>query len=86
MTNVVPFQSRSSSPARSNIALARDTAALIADLVEIAEQIRNASAGASSLPYPALQIERAVQSLLDAITAIERAANALTDDGERLPF
>ena len=86
MTNVVPFQNRTSGLARSEAAQARDTAALINDLVGIAEQIRGASSGASSLPYPALRIERAVQSLLDAITAIEQAAHTLADEGECLPF
>jgi hypothetical protein len=86
MTNVVPFQSRGSGIARGEAAMARNTAALVADLVAVAEQIRTASEAASHLPYPSLRIERTVQSLLDAITAVERAAAALTNDGEHLPF
>ena len=86
MTNVVPFQSRPAGTRHLGAATARDTGALIADLVAIAERIRTAGEDASGLPYPRLQIERTVQSLLDAISAVEQAAGTLTNDDPRLSF
>ena len=80
MTNVIPFQLRptAASPGPTG---APDTATVLSELVAIAGQIRAASEDASGLPYPTLQIERTVQSLLDAISAVERAAQMLTNDG-----
>ena len=86
MTNVVPFRSRPAGLSHAGNPGPRDTGALIADLVAIADQIRMASDDASGLPYPKLQIERTVQSLLDAITAVEQAARTLTNDDPRLSF
>lgn len=46
------------------------------------ERIEIAGAQVALLDRPALQIERAIQALLDAATALEQAAGALRD-GER---
>jgi hypothetical protein len=40
----------------------------------------------AALPGPSLQIEHTAQNLLDAGTALERAVEALTEDGEWVPF
>jgi hypothetical protein len=40
----------------------------------------------AALPRPSLQIEHTAQNLLDAGTALERAVEALTEDGEWVPF
>ena len=86
MTNVVPLKPRGQQHAPLPAAVARDTAALVADLVDLAEQIRVTSERAAALAHPGLRVERTVQCVLDAVTAIERAADALTDNGEYLPF
>ena len=86
MTNVIPWRPRDASLAEAAGDPAREVAALASDLVSLAEQVRAASLRASELQRPALQVERTVQALLDAVTALERGADVLTDEGEWLPF
>jgi hypothetical protein len=87
MSNVVPLKPRGSEGGRSEAAVAaRETSALVSDLVDIMAGLKAASGRASTLPRPAIEIEQAIQLLLDAVACVERAAETLTDDGEYMPF
>jgi len=87
MTNVIPFAVRAEiNPALDAASMARTTAAVVADLVSMVEEIRDISERVLPLPYDAREVERTLQALLDAISAIEHATNVLTQHGERTPF
>ena len=87
MTNVIPFVIRSErDPPRDAVAAARTTASVVADLVGLVAQIKEITGCVLPLPYEAQEIERTVQALLDAISAIEHATEVLTRHGERTPF
>jgi hypothetical protein len=85
MSNVVPLRPRGSGPGEPAPG-GRDTAALVSDLVDLVEGLRTASGRAAALQRPGLEAERTIQLLLDAVTAVERAAETLTDNGEYTPF
>jgi hypothetical protein len=82
MTNVIPFAAR----ADAAVAIARTTVSVVADLVSTVEQIREISERVLPLPYDAREVERTIQALLDAISAIEHAIEVLTQHGQRTPF
>jgi hypothetical protein len=85
MTNVVSLDCHKAR--RDDSALSgRDRAALAAGLVDLIERVRAATDRAAVLSGPPLQIEQTAQYLLDALSALEAAADALTDDGEWVPF
>src|SRR4051794_38820365 len=87
MTNVVPFAFRAhAGPAADPVAAARATASVVAGLVGVAAEIREISGRVLPLPNSASEIERTLQVLLDAISAIEHATEVLTQYGERTPF
>ena len=87
MSNVIPLVARAGiNPALDTVAMARTTAAVVADLVSMVEEIRGISERVLPLPYDAREVERTLQALLDAISAIEHATSALTQHGERTPF
>ena len=87
MTNVIPFVIRSErDPPRDAVAAARTTASVVADLVGLVAQIKEITGCVLPLPDEAQEIERTVQALLDAISAIEHATEVLTRHGERTPF
>jgi hypothetical protein len=87
MTNVIPFAVRAEiNPALSAVATGRTAASVVADLVSTVEQIRDISERVLPLPYDARDVERTIQALLDAISAIEHATDVLTNHGERTPF
>ena len=87
MTNVVPFVSRAhAGPAANPAVAARATASVVADLVDVVAEIREISGRVLPLPNSASEIERTLQALLDAISAIEHATEVLTQYGERTPF
>jgi len=67
-------------------ATARTTAAVVADLLSVAAEIKELSERVLPLPYDAREVERTLQALLDAISAIEHATEMLTQPGERTPF
>jgi hypothetical protein len=87
MSNVIPLVARAGiNPALDAASTARTTASVVADLVSTVEEIRDISKRVLPLPYDAREVERTLQALLDAISAIEHATNVLTQHGERTPF
>ncbi len=87
MSNVIPFLARAGlNPALDAASSARTTAAVVADLVSVVAEIKELSERVLPLPYDAREVERTLQALLDAISAIEHAADVLTQHGERTLF
>ena len=87
MSNVVPLLARAGiNPALNAASPARTTASVVADLVSMVEEIRGLSERELPLPYDAREVERTLQALLDAISAIEHATEVLAQHGERTPF
>jgi hypothetical protein len=91
MTNVIPFVTRADPHPRAApavvadpISAARTTASVVADLVGLVAQIEAITGCVLPLPYKAQEVERTVQALLDAISAIEHATEVLTRHGERI--
>ncbi|GJD60153.1 hypothetical protein [Methylobacterium frigidaeris] len=82
MSNVVPLLR----PRPAPDAAARATAAVVSDLVTIAEQLHDIGARAAALGRPRTEAERTVQMVLDAVTSIERALDTITDGGDFTPF
>ena len=58
----------------------------MADLVSVVAEIKQLSERVLPLPYDAREVERTIQALLDAISAIEHATDVLPQHGERTPF
>ena len=87
MTNVIPFVSRThAAPTADPAAAARTTASVVADLVSVVAEIREISERVLPLPNEPLEVERTLQALVVAISAIEHATDVLTHHGERTPF
>jgi hypothetical protein len=87
MSNVIPFVVRAGiNPALDAASPARTTTSVVADLVSMVEEIRGISERVLPLPYDAREVERTLQALLDAISAIEHATSVLTQHGERTLF
>jgi hypothetical protein len=87
MSNVIPFLVRGGiNPALDAASTARTTATVVADLVSVVAEIKKLSERVLPLPYDAREVERTLQALLDAISAIEHATGVLTQHGERTPF
>ncbi len=82
MTNVIPLRPVRPTPGGAAPDGAPDPASLPGLLSGMIERIEIAGAQVALLDRPALQIERTIQALLDAATALEQAAGALRD-GER---
>lgn len=80
MSNVVPLTPRGRKPGGLTSPSVREAAALSMDLAGLVEEIRAAAIRAADLGQPAPQVERTVQSLLDAVTAVERAFDLLIED------
>ena len=85
MTNVVQLRAHlASAPATVSAA---DRAAVVANLLTLSAGIREVAAEAAGLPHLApVQLERAIQHLLDALHHLEEAADVLTDGGAWTPF
>lgn len=84
MTNVVQLRPAVQPGDRAVTTTAsRDATAVVGLLAAMIERIESAGARIVVLDRPPLQIERAVQALLDASTALEQAADALLDDEDR---
>ncbi|ACA19659.1 hypothetical protein M446_5341 [Methylobacterium sp. 4-46] len=81
MSNVVPLRARTAPDVS-----AREVAAVVSDLVAIAEQLHDIGARTASLGRPRPETERSVQMLLDAVTSVERALDVITDGGDYAPF
>ena len=79
MTNVVEL--RPGRPGDPTAVALRDDAVLFGLLTGMIERIEGFGAQVTLLDRSPLQIERTVQALLDAATALEQAADALADSG-----
>lgn len=86
MSNVIPFSSRKKQLVPAGASGEEERAALTAELIEMIDQVRELTGRVAALPGPALQVEQTAQHLLDAATALECAADALTEGGEWVPF
>ena len=87
MTNTIPFVARADTRSvAAPVETARTAASVVADLVSVVAEIKEISAKVLPLPYDAREVERTIQALLDAISAIEHATRVLTNEGERTPF
>jgi hypothetical protein len=78
MSNVVPFLRRPPAPP----AAVYDVVAVADDLFALLEQLEVVSARAASMGRPAREVERTVQNLLDAVTAVERALDCIGEGDE----
>ena len=76
MSNIVPLRSPRPVPDALR-APEGEREALTADLFALAAALQTATRRAGELPNPALQEELTVQSLHDALSAVERAARSL---------
>jgi hypothetical protein len=86
MSNVIPFSSRSKQRTPAASPAEEERAALAADLIALIDQVREVTGRVAILPGPRLHVEQTAQHLLDAATALESAADALTEGGEWVPF
>jgi hypothetical protein len=87
MSNVIPFVVRAGiNPALDAASTARTTASVVVDLLSTVEEIQAISERVLPLPYDPREVERTLQALLGAISAIEHATEVLTQHGERTPF
>lgn len=78
MSNVVPFLRRPPAPPPA----VTDVVAVADDLFALLEQLEAVSARAASMGRPAREVERTVQNLLDAVTAVERALDCIGEGDE----
>ena len=79
MSNVVPF--RRPQPTRST----NDVVAVADDLFAVLEDLQGLVERAAVTGRPAIEIERTVQNLLDAVSAVERAVDCLGEGCDPLP-
>jgi len=87
MTNVIPFMTRADTRMVADpVELARTTASVVSDLVSVVAEIKGLSERVLPLPYDAREVERTIQALSDAVSAIEHATDVLTRHGEHTPF
>lgn len=78
MSNVIPFLRRTPAP-RASVS---DVVAVADDLFALLEHLQATSARAASMGRPAREVERTVQNLLDAVTAVERALDCIGEGDE----
>lgn len=81
MSNVVPFRRPAPVISRARcdvISVADDLFAVLDDLQSLAER-------AALMGRPALEVERTVQNLLDAVGAVERALDCIGEGSEAAP-
>ncbi|GJE76296.1 hypothetical protein [Methylorubrum suomiense] len=79
MSTVVPF--RKLKPATHRRA-ASDAAAVASDLLELLDQLESLVERAAAMNRPQIEVERSVQHLLDAISAVERASDTIGEGSE----
>jgi Arc/MetJ family transcription regulator len=84
MSNVISLEDHPKAQA-AGWASAREREAIAAELSDLMDRIRAAAARITGLPGEPLQVQQAAQHLLDAITAIERAADRLAADPGNAP-
>jgi hypothetical protein len=85
MSNIIPLAPRLKR-AKTSASEAEERAALAADLIDLVERVREMTEHVAALSGPSLQIQQTAQQLLDAGTALERAVESLTENGEWVPF
>ncbi|WP_243369456.1 hypothetical protein [Microvirga solisilvae] len=85
MSNIIPLAPRLKQ-AKAPASEAEERAALAADLIDLVERVREMTEHVAALSGPSLQIQQTAQHLLDAGTALERAVESLTENGEWVPF
>ncbi|HZH10506.1 MAG TPA: hypothetical protein VEZ24_09055 [Microvirga sp.] len=85
MSNIIPLAPRLKQ-AQASASEAEERAALVADLIELIERVREATENVAGLSGPSLRIQQTAQQLLDAGTALEQALESLTENGEWVPF
>lgn len=79
MSNVLPFRPR---PPVATLARC-EVVAVAGDLLALLEQLEDVSARAAGMGRPTLEVERTVQNLLDAVSAVERALDCI-GEGEQV--
>ncbi len=74
MSTIIPFRRPAPvTPARAGC----DVAAVAGDLLVVLDQLEGLVARAAHMDRPRIEVERSVQHLLDAISAVERASDTL---------
>lgn len=85
MSNIIPLAPRLKQ-AQNAASEAEERAALVAGLIDLIERVRDMTEEVAGLSGPSLQVQQTAQQLLDAGTALERAVESLTENGEWVPF
>ena len=81
MSNVVPFRRPAARPLPERC----DVVAVADDLFAVIDELRGLAERAALMRRPAIEVERTVQNLLDAITAVERAVDCIGEGSEAAP-
>lgn len=81
MNNVVPFRR----PARPQSRRGCDVVAVADDLMEVIARIEDLAGRAALMNRPAVEVERTVQNLLDALGGMERALDCIGEGNEAAP-
>lgn len=76
MSNVVPFRRPEPSPTRGDVVAVAD------DLFSLLDQLQALSERAAAMGRPTREVERTVQNLLDAVSAVERALDCIGEGEE----
>ncbi len=82
MSNILPFRPR---PAVATLARC-EVVAVAGDLLVLLEQLEDVSARAAAMGRPAKEVERTVQHLLDAVSAVEHALDCIGEGEQVAPF
>ncbi|WP_096487784.1 hypothetical protein [Methylorubrum populi] len=78
MSTIIPFRRPApATPVRTGC----DVAAVAGDLLVVLDQLEGLVARAAHMDRPRIEVERSVQHLLDAISAVERASDTLGEGG-----
>jgi hypothetical protein len=85
MSNVIPLAPRLKQ-AKASASVVEERVALAAELIDLIERVRETTEHVAVLSGPSLEIQQTAQHLLDAGTALERAVESLTENGEWVPF
>jgi len=81
MSNVLPFRPR---PTVTRLARC-EVVTVAGDLLTLLEQLEDVSARAAAMGRPAFEVERTVQHLLDAVSAVERALDCIGEGEQSAP-
>ena len=81
MSNVLPFRAR-----QTATRLARcEVVTVASDLLALLEQLEDVSARAAAMGRPALEVERTVRKLRDAVSAVEQALDCIGEGEQAAP-